>query len=72
MATYTLNYKESEHDSGVSIEIDASNDAEAIDAVNTQVEQGFRNAAFASVDLKKGFYSAQNVNGKASGQRMGH
>jgi hypothetical protein len=67
MNTYTINYKENEHDSGAAIEVEAEGDEQAMKKADEQVEQGFRNTAFASVEIQSGCYSTANRQGKAVG-----
>lgn len=72
MRTYTINYRDNEHDSGVQIEIEAQDDQAAIAACNKKVESGYRNQSFANVEIEGGTYSCANQHGNAVGQTTYH
>lgn len=72
MKSYTINYRDNEHDSGTQLNVTASDDKAAINRAQKYVEDGARNQAFASVEIDSGTYTCQNRHGKAIGQAFNH
>ena len=68
MSAYRIRHADNEHDTPGTWTLEAPNDAAAVQQVRELVEQGFRNTAWASVQLKDGrCYIAHNTHGKARG-----
>ncbi len=66
---YTALHADSDNDLPGDLDLQATTDAEAVAEVNKLVAEGFRNSAWASIELSDGRgYIASNQDGKAVGQ----
>lgn len=66
---YTARYTQSSNSNTVDMELDATNDIEAVAELRKIVEAGYRNETHANVTLSDGrIYGAANKSGEAHGQ----
>lgn len=71
MPTYRIRHADHETDTPGDLTLEADTDAAAVQQVRELVEQGFRNTAWASTQLKDGrCYIAHNIHGEARGTYM--
>ena len=66
--TYTARYTQGNNSSTVDMELDATNDTQAVAELRKIVESGYRNETHANVTLSDGrIYGATNKSGVAQG-----